>query len=157
MSRVSVVLTATVLVALSVADAAPFEGMIRGTCLHVSLVGHSVTSISSVGQRGCGGPSLTALLVRRGQRMLGSSVSLTSWFSEFAHGEDPRATGNYYTLPCQAFVSERKTQSPLIWLKYQKTELPKPGAAWFNTPFKDFARCVNLIGVVSLMFRECSP
>ena len=38
-------------------------------------------------------------------------------------------------------VAERKTQSPLVWLKYQKTELPKPGATWFNTPFKDFARC----------------
>jgi hypothetical protein len=37
-------------------------------------------------------------------------------------------------------VPERKTQSPLIWLKYQKTELPKPGATWFNAPFKDFAR-----------------
>ena len=44
-------------------------------------------------------------------------------------------------------VSERKTQSPLIWLKYQKTELPKPGATWLNTPFKDFARCVGLTGV----------
>ena len=47
-------------------------------------------------------------------------------------------------------VSERKTQSPLVWLKYQKTELPKPGATWFNAPFKDFARCVVQFSVVSV-------
>jgi hypothetical protein len=35
---------------------------------------------------------------------------------------------------------ERKTQSPLIWLKYTKTELPEPTAGWYNTPFKDFAK-----------------
>jgi len=37
-------------------------------------------------------------------------------------------------------AAQRKTQSPMIWLKYTKTELPEPGAEWFNAPFKDFAK-----------------
>ena len=35
---------------------------------------------------------------------------------------------------------QRKTQAPLIWLKYTKTEIPEPEANWHNTPFKDFAK-----------------
>ena len=37
--------------------------------------------------------------------------------------------------------SARKTQSPLVSLKYQKSELLAPEPAWYNAmPFKDFAR-----------------
>merc|ERR1719487_1443879 len=49
-------------------------------------------------------------------------------------------TVSFFPGPEDVGLYQRKTQSPLIWLKYQKTELPKPGATWFNVPFKDFAR-----------------
>ena len=98
MGRLSVVLVATVLAALSAADAAPFEGMIRGMCLHMPVVRHSATSISSFGQRGCGGPSLTAPVVRRGLVMPDSTVSPTPWFSGSVHGEDQRASKHGHAM-----------------------------------------------------------
>lgn len=144
------------LAVLGAGEGVPFEGMIRGSGLRVFQpkswrivsFGHD----SSVEQRVSGGPSRIPLPLVQGLSLLGCTVRVS--------GSLGVLDGRFSYVCC--VVSERKTQSPLIWLKYQKTELPKPGATWFNGPFKDFARCATQqrseaqFGVTSVSPCRCS-